>query len=117
MESTVAAGADKHPISQEAGNQPEHDPPSHEPLEAEGAIDLQQLDDNVEDRARRQGEEGYRYEVVDPRLSHQRAEERRPAADEAKRHEEAPARQCALTREGCDDPETLGGVVKAKPDD
>src|SRR5665647_3463585 len=109
-------GGDEHPVSQEAGQQPQQEPPGHEPLEAEGAIDLQQLDDDVEDRARGQGQEGYRDKVVDPRLSHHRAEERRPAADEAEQREEAPARQGAVTREGRDDPEPLGGVVKAKAD-
>src|SRR5581483_6161019 len=52
-----------------------------------------------------------------PRLADDRADEGRPAADQAHRTEEAPARQLRLARHRADDPEALGRVVQAEADD
>ncbi len=79
--------------------------------------DIQELHDDVEDRARGQREERHLERLVHPRLADERAQERRTSGDEAHHSEEAPAGPVRLRAQGTDDPEPFGGVVETEADD
>src|SRR6266446_5078795 len=81
------------------------------------AVHGEQLADDVEDRAGRDGEEDDADGVARPGLADDRAEERRGAADEAEEREQLPARADPLPRQRTADAEPLGRVVQAEADD
>src|SRR5450759_233549 len=111
------ASRHQYPVGEEAGQQADEDAPHDELAEAEAAVDVQQLDDDVQDRTGRERQEGDRDRAVDPHAAEHRAEKRRPAADEAEQGKEAPARQRALAGDGRDDAEALRRIVQAEADD
>src|SRR5204862_510011 len=79
-----------------AERQPEHDAPGGQRLRAEGPANVQQLGDDVEDRAGGKREEEDREVLARPRVPDRGADEGRRAADHAHQSEEPPARQLGL---------------------
>src|SRR5215831_2159747 len=113
----LRARRDQDEVGREAQEQPQQDPPSYDRLRCERAPDVQQLHHDVEDRAGGEREEQDHHALVDPRLTDNGADERRPAADEPEQREEAPARRLAVTGQRRADAEPLRRVVEAEADD
>src|SRR5690349_11708122 len=113
----LSADSGKDEIGGEPDDDAAEDPPGDERLVAEARIDLDELNDDVQDRAGRQREEADGDRGARPRLPDERAQERRAAADQAEGAEEAPARTLRVTGERRDDPEALGAVVEREADD
>ena len=90
--------------------------PRHEHFVAELPIDVGELDDDVEDGTCREREERDGERLARPRLSDQRSNERRAAADDSEQDQEAPGRPLGGARQRRDDPEALGCIVEGKAD-
>src|SRR3569623_1200020 len=103
---------DQDPARAEAEQEPDEQRPGDERRHREAPADLEELDDDVEDRAAGDREEDDLERWADPRLADQRPEEGRAAADQSHQAEEAPARALGLAGHRANDAEALGRVVQ-----
>src|SRR5882762_6605648 len=93
------------------------DAPGRHVFVSELARDGEKLDDDIQDRSRRQREERGKDRLVLKGLTDDGSDERRTARDQPERAEKTPTREMRLTREGSDDAEALGRVVQRESDD
>src|SRR6478735_6942527 len=109
-----ARGGDDE-VGEEAGADADQQPPAHHRARpSEPHPD--ELDDDVEDGARGQGQEGDAHGFAREELPDQGADEGGSATDEAEDDQEGPGRSLGIAGEWCGDAEPLGGVVQADTD-
>ena len=103
-------------VRAETEEEAEQKRPRDQRLVAELAVDVHQLDHDVQDRAGREREEPDLERLADERLADERAEERRPAADQPEQREETPGRPATPTPDiGATMPKPSVALCSPKP--